>query len=346
MNRDRNASLKILIASLLWSCWALVLRASEIDSALATFWVFFVTWCVGVVGLKMRHIDTHRWIVASGVCNGLNTLFYFLAIQHTTASVAVLCHYLAPCLVTLIAPVWFKEKPAKLGGLYAMVSLSGIALLLEPWRSDENVGLEDHAFHGVHGGVIFALLSAVFYALTVITQKEATRSEAHATSPLKIVTQSNFWSACIATIGVMTASMQHTEPFGSRVTHGSLQGWVWVTLGALGINVLGSWLFVSGMKKVKPELAAMLACVEPLGAVMLSVFVLGEPWRWAMLAGGVLIMAAALLSIRAHSASISTSTGPTDEWRLKKRWPVLGEAPARERSDLRAGRGAKSVDDI
>ena len=54
--------------------------------------------------------DNLGWLVASGICLGLNWVFLFAAYAHTTVAIASLCNYMAPIIVIAISPVVFKER--------------------------------------------------------------------------------------------------------------------------------------------------------------------------------------------------------------------------------------------
>jgi drug/metabolite transporter (DMT)-like permease len=73
--------------------------------------------------------DNLGWLVASGICLGLNWVFLFAAYAHTTVAIASLCNYMAPIIVIAISPVVFKERigPRRLACILA--ALVGIMLV-------------------------------------------------------------------------------------------------------------------------------------------------------------------------------------------------------------------------
>ena len=49
-------------------------------------------------------------LLLSGAAMGINWILLFGAYRYTTVSVATLCYYFAPVLVTLLSPVLFRER--------------------------------------------------------------------------------------------------------------------------------------------------------------------------------------------------------------------------------------------
>jgi drug/metabolite transporter (DMT)-like permease len=76
-------------------------------------------------------------------------------------------------------------------------------------------------------------------------------------------------------------------------------GWLAVAYYGLAVTVLAFLLWARGVARVPAGTAAVFTGVLPVSAVALSYVVLGEPFRWAHLAGGACVLAAIVLVARA-----------------------------------------------
>ena len=86
--------------------------------------------------------------------------------------------------------------------------------------------------------------------------------------------------------------------FTSGFTLGKLDGKGWIYLLIVGFVHTGVTycLYFSALKELPGQEAAILSYIDPLVAVMLSVFVLGEPITVLQVAGGGLILGFTLLN--------------------------------------------------
>lgn len=73
---------------------------------------------------------------------------------------------------------------------------------------------------------------------------------------------------------------------------------LWWGAGTLG---LGSALWYTGVAKAEASVAAGFMGVMPVSALVLSYLLLGEPFRWAHLAGFAIVFAGVLLIAREHA---------------------------------------------
>jgi len=83
---------------------------------------------------------------------------------------------------------------------------------------------------------------------------------------------------------------------------GTVAGWLAVAGIALFSTVLAITLYFAGLERIGPVRASTLSTVEPLCTVLLAAWVLDESIAPVQLAGGALILAAAVLIARARTA--------------------------------------------
>ena len=209
-------------------------------------------------------------LLLSGAAMGFNWILLFEAYKYTTVSIATLSYYFAPVIVTAVCPVLFREKMGAKQWICFGMSTLGIVLI---------TGIGDLS-GGVSNmkGIAFGLGAAVLYA-TVILLNKFIRGVAGI--------QRTFYQF-LAAIAVLVPYVLCT----GGVNLGSLSGFGWVNLLVVGLFHTGITycMYFSALKELPGQKAAILSYIDPLVAVMLSVFLLGEKMTFVQLVGGLFIL--------------------------------------------------------
>ena len=209
-------------------------------------------------------------LLLSGGAMGFNWILLFEAYKYTTVSVATLSYYFAPVIVTLLCPLLFREKMGLKQWICFAMSTLGIVLI---------TGIEDLSGGSSHlKGILFGLGAAGFYA-TVILLNKFIRGVAgiHRT-----------FLQFLAAIAVLIPSVLCT----TGINLSNVDGLGWVNLLTVGLIHTGITycLYFSALKELPGQEAAILSYIDPLTAVLISVFVLGETMTLVQIIGGVLIL--------------------------------------------------------
>ncbi|MEQ8701067.1 MAG: DMT family transporter, partial [Bauldia litoralis] len=88
-----------------------------------------------------------------------------------------------------------------------------------------------------------------------------------------------------------------------------LGDWIALVWWGAGTMVLGSVLWYSGVAKVEGSTAAGFMGVMPASALILSYVLLGEPFRWAQLAGFAIVFAGVCVIAWAHARPREADSG-------------------------------------
>lgn len=209
------------------------------------------------------------WVAWLGVSDAMNVLLFFAAYKLTIA-VSVLTHYLTPIFVALAAPLLLGERMTLRTALAIGVSFAGLAIMLLP---------------GGAGGAVWASAalgagSAVFYASNVITNKFVV--DTFSTS------ETMFWHGVVATpflaLFVPPAAWSAIDPRAAS----------FLALASVGPGGIAGLLFVWGLRKMPAAHASTLTLLEPVVSIAAGAALLGEPFGGHSVAGGALILAAAL----------------------------------------------------
>ena len=209
-------------------------------------------------------------LLFSGMAMGINWILLFEAYRYTTVSVATLSYYFAPVIVTLVCPILFKEKMGAKQWICFVMSTVGIVLI---------TGIGDLSGSNRHfTGILFGLGAAVLYATVVLLNKF-----------IKGV------SGVHRTFLQFAAALLTLLPYvllTSGFTLGNLDASGWISLLVVGIvhSGIAYCLYFSALKDIPGQEAAILSYIDPLVAVAVSVFVLGEQLTALQLIGGILIL--------------------------------------------------------
>ena len=209
-------------------------------------------------------------LLLSGAAMGMNWILLFEAYRYTTVSVATLSYYFAPVIVTLICPILFKEKMGAKQWICFVMSTIGIVLI---------TGIGDLSGSNRHfTGILFGLGAAVLYATVVLLNKF-----------IKGV------SGVHRTFLQFAAALLTLLPYvllTSGFTLGNLDASGWISLVVVGVvhSGIAYCLYFSALKDIPGQEAAILSYIDPLVAVAVSVFVLGEQLTALQLIGGILIL--------------------------------------------------------
>lgn len=209
-------------------------------------------------------------LLFSGMAMGINWILLFEAYKYTTVSVATLSYYFAPVLVTLACPILFREKMGPKQWICFAMSTLGIVLI---------TGIGDLSGGSNHmKGILFGLGAAVFYATVILLNKFIKGVAGIQRTFLQ------FLAAILILIPYVA--------FSGGMTLRQLDALGWVCLLIVGLVHTGITycLYFSALKELPGQEAAILSYIDPLVAVLVSVFVLGEQMTAVQLIGGALIL--------------------------------------------------------
>ena len=214
-------------------------------------------------------------LALSGGAMGINWILLFEAYKHTTVSVATLCYYFAPVIVTLACPILFKEKMSAKKWVCFIMATLGLGLI----TGIGGMGEGDHL-----RGILFGISAAFFYATVVILNKYIKQiSGIHRT-----------FLQFVSAFGVLLPYVLLTD----GINLSSLNGVGWASLVTVGLLHTGVTycLYFSALKDLSGQTAAVLSYIDPLVAVLVSTLLLGEDMGVMQIIGGALILVFTLLN--------------------------------------------------
>ncbi len=206
----------------------------------------------------------------SGIAIGFNWVLLFQAYKYTTISVATLSYYFAPVIVTVACPLLFKEKLTKKQAVCFVMSTVGLCMIIGVGQSSTN---KTDVM-----GILYGLSAAVLYAAVVLMNKY-------------IKDVNGIHRTFIQFVGASIVLLPYVY-FTDGFSLASLDGNGWICLLILGLVHTGAayCLYFTSIKSLDGQTVSILSYIDPLVAVLVSFFALGESMTPLQIAGGVLIL--------------------------------------------------------
>ena len=212
-------------------------------------------------------------MLATGAVLAFHWVTFFYAIQLSTVAIGLITFACFPIFVSLLAPVFFKEKFHLSTLFQALLTLVGISLVI-PFE-----GISDNT---LLGGVLGILSALSFAILTLLNRKY-----------------------------VVSLSAKHVALYQNAVASICLIpffGWLPMAITAndllllalLGIvfTAFAHSLFNHSLKQVKAQTASIAVSLEPIYGIVAAYFLLGEQMTYVMMLGGALVIIANVWAIR------------------------------------------------
>lgn len=287
--------LRVGAAALVWGTIPLVLHAADGASVIKVFYrvlfagVVLLIW-MAVTGSWSQLRDLPRrkvlQLIGQGVILTVNWVLFLTALDLTNVATAELLGYMGPVFVAGLAPFVTGEPFDRRIVVPMLLALGGIVVILAPQ------GLALANGRQLLGAVL-AFASALTYAALLLRSKRILDG---VTGPALMIVE----------YGVATVLLL---PFVVWLYARGLGPTTVASYGALAIlgvvqTALAGLLFLSGLRRVRTDHAAILTYAEPASAVMFAAAFLGEPLTAATLAGGAMVVAGGAMVARLDSKDV------------------------------------------
>jgi drug/metabolite transporter (DMT)-like permease len=214
-----------------------------------------------------------RWLLAlGGIGYATESALFFLALSRGTAATVTLLFYTYPVLVTLLSAALGLGVPGLLLGGSLVAAVAGAALVV-----GSSGGIDITAL-----GIVFALASALTFSVYLLTADQMVRRS----------------SSLVAATGVSLSASVTLAAYSIVTGTGELpRGSGLLAVSAMGLLTAGAFTFLFlGLRRVGAVRTSIIASLEPVNAAVLALIFLGESLRAGVLAGGALILAAAIVA--------------------------------------------------
>lgn len=221
---------------------------------------------------QLRQPSHTGLLLLMGCINAGSWLMLTRSIMYTSVANGFILYYTAPLFVMLLAPFLLRERFEKKSLIALAISFSGIILI----AGSGGEGLKAYNLWGN----ILGLSSGILFAFYLIALKRLP-------SGLLGLVSNIYVSSTIALV---------TLPLAARsVFSVTLPGMLQLVFMGIIIQVVGTTMYMIGLRKVKAQHAGILSYFEALFAMMFAALFLHERITPVFLAGVVLIIAGGAL---------------------------------------------------
>ncbi|HEV8571981.1 MAG TPA: DMT family transporter [Actinomycetota bacterium] len=211
-----------------------------------------------------------RLVLLGGVGYAAESALFFFALRHGTAAAITLLFFTYPVWVALLSAVMGMGLPGRLVIGSLVMTLAGAALVV---ASSEGLDVTP-------AGVGLALGSAVTFSLYLVGAERVVRDTS---SPAAAM-----WVSLSAAGGLSLFALVSAQ---ARLPSGANE---WLPVGGMGILTAGAFFCLfAGLRRIGAVRTSIVASLEPVATALLALAFLGEPLGAGVMAGGLLILAAA-----------------------------------------------------
>ncbi|WP_210585944.1 DMT family transporter [Streptomyces sp. GESEQ-35] len=212
---------------------------------------------------------------------------YFAAISRIPVGVALLVEYLAPALVLGWVRFVQRRPVTRAAALGVVLAVGGLACVVEVWS-----GLSFDAL-----GLLLALGAACCQVGYFVLSDQGSDSGAEAPDPLGVIAYGLLVGTAVLTVVARPWSMEWSvlrdaaDMNGTPVAAGLLLGWI-VLVATVVAYVTG----VVSVRRLSPQVAGVVACLEAVIATVLAWVLLGEHLSAPQIIGGAIVLAGAFIA--------------------------------------------------
>ncbi len=276
--KEKNARLMLIISMTIFGTIGLLVRYIPLASGEIALYraVLAAVLLGGYLCVTRQGFDFSKvkkeivLLLCSGAAMGINWILLFESYRYTTVSVATLSYYFAPVIVTAMCPVLFKEKLTKKQVVCFVGATAGLVLITGLGDGSKN---SDDML-----GIAFGLGAACFYATVVLLNKFIKNVGGIHRTILQF----------LAAIVVLLPYVLFTS--GVNVHTLATTGIVALLVVGLVHTGITYCLYFSSLKELPGQKVAVLSYIDPLVAVFVSVFLLGESMSIWQILGGICIL--------------------------------------------------------
>lgn len=274
---DRQSVIKMSIAMILFGSVGFFSERSGVPAlelvfircVCAALFLGFFWWASGRLRSENWHKNEVIRILICGIFLILNWIYFFKAIEESGVTVAISIYHLAPVIVMIFGAFIYKERLTLIPMLAILACFLGTLAIAEINRTAS-------VSEFFSEGLIFGLLSALFYALLTLTGKGFKYASSYA----------------ITTIQVAFGALL-LIPFVNFSAFDNLTGMNWLYILITGFVHTGIvfYLFFDSIRHLSTQLIAILVFLDPLVAILMDIFITGfvpslEQWTGILLIFG------------------------------------------------------------
>ncbi|KOV57297.1 EamA family transporter [Streptomyces sp. MMG1121] len=212
---------------------------------------------------------------------------YFAALSRIPVGVALLVEYLAPALVLGWVRFVQRRPVTRAAALGVVLAAGGLACVVEIWS-----GLSFDAL-----GLLLALAAACCQVGYFVLADQGSDAGDEAPDPLGVIAYGLLVGSAVLTVVARPWNMRWSVLAGSADLNGTavpavaLLAWI-VLIATVVAYVTG----VLSVRRLSPQVAGVVACLEAVVATVLAWVLLGEHLSAPQIAGGAVVLVGAFIA--------------------------------------------------
>lgn len=238
------------------------------------------------------------FLLGTGFAMGFNWIFLFEAFRYANVALGTIIYYLAPVIIVVTAPIFFKEKLTTAQILSTLVAFGGLILI---------TGTASGSGPNVLYGVINGLGAAILYASIMIMNKKM--------QGIDVI----FKTGCQLLIAALVMGLY-------CLINGDLNIFTitfsqWLVLLVVGIVHTGFAYVIlfNAFDHLHAQTSSIMTYVDPVTAILLSLIVLGEHLSvWQLLGSSLILLATLVNELIGNKTSLDLAEGDSINFKFFK----------------------------
>ncbi|MET7540966.1 EamA family transporter [Streptomyces sp. NPDC005507] len=212
---------------------------------------------------------------------------YFAAISRIPVGVALLIEYLAPALVLGWVRFVQRRPVTRAAALGVVLAVGGLACVVEVWA-----GLSVDLI-----GLLLALAAACCQVGYFVLSDQGSDAGDRAPDPLGVIAYGLLVGAFVLTVVARPWGMDWSVLGGSASMNGtSVPAWLLLCWIVLIATVVAYVTGVLSVRRLSPQVAGVVACLEAVIATVLAWVLLGEHLSAPQIVGGAVVLVGAFIA--------------------------------------------------
>ncbi|MER5951606.1 EamA family transporter [Streptomyces sp. NPDC001904] len=229
---------------------------------------------------------------------------YFAALSRIPVGVALLIEYLAPALVLGWVRFVQRKPVTRAAALGVVLAVGGLACVVEVWS-----GLSFDVL-----GLLLALGAACCQVGYFVLSDQGSDADAHGRAvpdPLGVIAYGLLVGAALLTVIARPWGMDWSVLAGSADMNGTaVPAWLLLCWIVLLATVVAYVTGVVSVRRLSPQVAGVVACLEAVIATVLAWIMLGEHLSAPQLFGGAVVLVGAFIAQSSKTAAPPAAVEP------------------------------------
>ncbi|WP_149828855.1 EamA family transporter [Streptomyces tailanensis] len=226
--------------------------------------------------------------------------FYFASIARIPVGVALLVEYLAPALVLGWVRFVQRRPVTRAAAVGVVLAVGGLACVVEVWS-----GLSFDAL-----GLLLALGAACCQVGYFVLSDQGSEAGEAAPDPLGVIAYGLLVGAAVLTVVARPWGMEWAVLGGTvRMDGAPVAAWLLLAWVVLIATVLAYVTGVVAVRRLSPQVAGVVACLEAVVATVLAWVLLGESLSAPQVVGGVVVLVGAVVAQRSGEGAGVVASG-------------------------------------